>query len=119
MAARPDSLKTGRLIYGLASITSLLRSGDSVTPTLKFFNLLFPDSVGWTGQGIVPEQCYVEEGGRFGGANVRFGSLAEICSAKGHVRFAPNSDRKSEFPQKAVSALPPKADIDQRLGIVR
>jgi hypothetical protein len=24
--------------------------------------------------------------------NVRFGSLADICSAKGHVRFAPNSD---------------------------
>jgi hypothetical protein len=43
--------------------------------------------------------------------NVRFGSLADICSAKGHVRFAPNSDRKSEFPQKVMSALPPKADM--------
>src|SRR4029079_213353 len=30
---------------------------------------------------------------RFG--DVRFWSLADICSAKGHVRFAPNSDRKS------------------------
>ena len=28
-------------------------------------------------------------------AEVRFGSLADICSAKGHVRFASNSDRKS------------------------
>jgi hypothetical protein len=27
--------------------------------------------------------------------HVRFGSLADICSAKGHVRFASNSDRKS------------------------
>jgi hypothetical protein len=27
--------------------------------------------------------------------DVRFGSLADICSAKGHVRFAPNSDRES------------------------
>jgi hypothetical protein len=27
--------------------------------------------------------------------NVRFGSKADICSAKGHVRFAPNSDRES------------------------
>jgi hypothetical protein len=44
-------------------------------------------------------------------ANVCFGSKADICIAKGHVRFAPNSDRKSEFPQKAVSALPPKADM--------
>jgi len=44
-------------------------------------------------------------------ADVGFGSLADICSAKGHVRFAPNSDRESEFPQTVVSALPPKADI--------
>jgi hypothetical protein len=27
--------------------------------------------------------------------NVRFGSKADICSAKRHVRFAPNSDRES------------------------
>jgi hypothetical protein len=44
------------------------------------------------------------------GSNVRFGSLADICSAKGHVRFAPNSDRESEFPQTVMSALPPQVD---------
>jgi hypothetical protein len=44
-------------------------------------------------------------------AHVRSGSLADICSAKGHVRFAPNSDRKSGFPQTAMSALPLKADM--------
>jgi hypothetical protein len=27
--------------------------------------------------------------------HVRFGSKADICSATSHVRFAPNSDRKS------------------------
>ena len=27
------------------------------------------------------------------------------------VRFTPNSDRESEIPQKAMSALPPKADM--------
>jgi hypothetical protein len=43
--------------------------------------------------------------------NVRFGSLADICGAKGHVRFAPNSDRESGFPQTVMSALPPKADM--------
>ena len=43
--------------------------------------------------------------------NVRFGSLADICSAKGHVRFAPNSNRESGFPQTAMSALPLKADM--------
>jgi hypothetical protein len=46
-----------------------------------------------------------------GGRNVRFGSLADICSAKGHVRFAPNSDRESGFPQTVMSALRPKADM--------
>jgi hypothetical protein len=43
--------------------------------------------------------------------DVRFGSKADICSAKGHVRFAPNSDRESGFPHKVMSALPPKADM--------
>jgi aspartate racemase len=31
--------------------------------------------------------------------DVRFGSLADIRTAQGHVRFAPNSDRKSGHPQ--------------------
>jgi hypothetical protein len=43
--------------------------------------------------------------------DVRFGSKADICAATSHVRFTPNSDRESEIPQKAMSALPPKADI--------
>jgi hypothetical protein len=34
-----------------------------------------------------------------------------MCGAKGDVRFAPNSDRKSEHRQNAMSALPPKADV--------
>src|SRR5262249_8219278 len=38
-------------------------------------------------------------------------SKADIRAAKSHVRFRPNSDRKSEFPQKVESALLPKADI--------
>src|SRR5215813_8601593 len=43
--------------------------------------------------------------------NVRFGSKADICAAKSHVRFTPNSDRESGFPQTLMSALPPKADM--------
>jgi hypothetical protein len=43
--------------------------------------------------------------------NVRFGSLANMCSAKLHVRFTPNSDRESGFPQSVMSALPPKGDM--------
>ena len=43
--------------------------------------------------------------------DVRFGSLADICGAISHVRFASNSDRKSGHPHKVMSALPPKADL--------
>ena len=43
--------------------------------------------------------------------HVRFGSQADICSATADVRFTLNSDRESGFPQKAMSALPPKADM--------
>jgi len=37
--------------------------------------------------------------------------ISDICAAKGHVRFASNSDRESEIPQTVMSALPPKADM--------
>jgi hypothetical protein len=41
-----------------------------------------------------------------------------MCSAKPHVRFAPNSDRESGFPQTGMSALPPKADMcDARMDV--
>jgi len=43
--------------------------------------------------------------------NVRFGSKADICGAKRHVRFTPSSDRESRHSRKVMSALPPKADI--------
>ena len=39
------------------------------------------------------------------------GSLADICSAKRHVRFTRNSDRKSGYQSRVMSALPPKADM--------
>ena len=44
------------------------------------------------------------------GDDVRFGSLADMCSAKEHVRFPPNSDRKSEH-----SALVDRAGMMARL----
>jgi hypothetical protein len=34
-----------------------------------------------------------------------------MCTAIGHVRFTPNSDRESEFPHKVMSALRPKVDM--------
>src|SRR5262245_32491940 len=45
------------------------------------------------------------------GPDVRFGSEADICAAISHVRFTPNSDRKSGHPQTVMSALPLKADM--------
>jgi len=44
-------------------------------------------------------------------ANVRFGSKADMCAAKRHIRFTPNSDRESRHAQMVVSALVPKADM--------
>ena len=41
-----------------------------------------------------------------------------MCNANRHVRFSPNGDRESEFPQKVESALPPKADMCSALGDV-
>jgi hypothetical protein len=43
--------------------------------------------------------------------NVRFGSQADMCGAKAHVCFTPDSDRKSGPVPMAMSALPPKADM--------
>jgi hypothetical protein len=50
--------------------------------------------------------------------NVRFGSKADMCNASTHVRFTPNSDRESDFPQTVMSALPPKADMCGAMGHV-
>src|SRR6476620_6148349 len=51
---------------------------------------------------------------------VRFGSKADICNEKGHVRSAPNSDRESGHVPMVMSALTPKADVcgirDVRFG---
>jgi hypothetical protein len=51
-------------------------------------------------------------------AIVRFGSEADICSAKRHVCFTPDNDRESGFPHKVMSALPPKADMCSALAYV-
>src|SRR5262249_33581498 len=59
------------------------------------------------------------DGGPIWMLHVRFGSKADICSAKGHVRFTPKSDRESEISQKAMSALPPKAEMCGATGGVR
>jgi len=40
--------------------------------------------------------------------DVRFGSLADICSANGNDRFTPNSDRESGQQARAMSAYPRK-----------
>jgi hypothetical protein len=40
---------------------------------------------------------------------VRFGSKADMCVAKPHVRLTPDSDRESGHAQMVVSALPLKA----------
>jgi hypothetical protein len=41
--------------------------------------------------------------------DVRFGSKADICSAKSHVRFTPNSDRESEISAKGHVCFTPES----------
>jgi hypothetical protein len=50
---------------------------------------------------------------------VRFGSLADICSAKDNACLISESDHKSGHPQKVMSALPLKADMCSALADVR
>jgi hypothetical protein len=44
--------------------------------------------------------------------------MGDRKGAISHVRFTPNSDRESGFPQTAMSALPPKADMCSALAHV-
>src|SRR5262245_49913070 len=62
--------------------------------------------------------CPHIKNGRVSHRHVRFGSKADMCSAKGHVRFTPNSDRESGHRQTVRSALPPKADVCSALAHV-
>src|SRR5262249_35727361 len=52
------------------------------------------------------------------GANVRFGSQADICAATSDVCFTPDSDHKSGHVPMVMSALPPKADMCGALAYV-
>jgi len=57
-------------------------------------------------------------GSRIASAHVCFGSQADICAATSHVRSTPDSDRESDFSQKRMSALTPKADVCSALVYV-
>jgi hypothetical protein len=47
---------------------------------------------------MVAIRAGAREGVGFRTPNVRFGSKADICSAKRHVRFTPESDIKRDIP---------------------
>jgi hypothetical protein len=47
------------------------------------------DSGRLTDQSNIPSYAIGDE------VDVRFGSLADMCSANGHVRFTPNGDRET------------------------
>jgi hypothetical protein len=48
---------------------------------------------------------------RKGPADVRFGSKADMCSAKRHVRFGPNSDHESGHPNSHVCFTPESGHV--------
>jgi hypothetical protein len=70
---------------------------------------MLPRSTMLSGPAEIPPKHFCKKSGNklvcdFLVGDVRFGSKADICSAKQHVRFAPNSDRESGcplYPQKA------------------
>src|SRR5262249_487054 len=64
-----------------------------------------------SGEAIVSTQSSISKGVGCETNNVRFGSKADVCTAPAHVRFAPNSDRKSRHAQMVMSALHLKADM--------
>ena len=74
-----------------------------------------------TEQGIVADLCTLEVAGDRGAEsrNVRFGSKADICGAKCHVCFTPDSDHESGHVPIVMSALPPQADRCSAVADVR
>src|SRR5262249_20473404 len=85
-SARPTSTPTRRSRSGCWPRAI---NGHAVAPPKSVMNsrrlIASPEA---SGQGIVQ----VQRGSLEEAANVRFGSKADICSAKGHVRFTPESD---------------------------
>src|SRR5262249_6955888 len=54
----------------------------------------------------LPPRCASQQNRTF---NVRFGSKADMCGANSDVRFTPNSDRESGFPQTDHVRFTPKS----------
>jgi hypothetical protein len=70
-----------------------IRKTRYTPPFVKADDLLDDFRKVWAGNKVIPES-----------GHVRFESLADICSAKGHIRFAPIATAKADFHG-------PKADI--------
>jgi hypothetical protein len=65
---------------------------------------MLPRSTMLSGPAEIPPKHFCKKSGNklvcdFLVGDVRFGSKADMCSATRHVRFTPNSDRKSGFPR--------------------
>src|SRR5262245_40900611 len=99
-------------ITGIAACWAREANGHAATaPPTKRMNwrrlIVTPEAQTRNGSNL----CQRSGGGFASGrTDVRFGSKADMCSAKGHVRFTPHSDRESGFQQTIMSALPRKAD---------
>jgi hypothetical protein len=96
-----------RLVFGAGRIDLSYRRKDALA-LAGDFNTAQPRG---SGHAVVAVQMRLVKRP----SDVRFGSLADIRSATSDVRFTPNSDRKSGFPQTVMSALP-QADI--RRGVI-
>src|SRR5262249_23693163 len=85
---------------GIAGCCASAKSGqDAADPATTLMNSrrLMGTPGGSNRVIVATPKCAQEEVTRETKSNVRFGSKADICSAKRHVRFTPNSDINCVF----------------------
>jgi hypothetical protein len=70
------------------------------------------------GHGMLSTLACGQEGNLLQGKKCPHWSKADMCGARGYVRFTPDSDRESGFSQRAMSALLPIADMCSSLAHV-
>jgi hypothetical protein len=93
-----------------------LRSTRRDAQGVHLSTTMLPRSTMLSGPAEIPPKHFCKKSGNklvcdFLVGDVRFGSKADICAAKSNVRFTPNSDRKSGFQSRVMSASPPRADM--------
>ena len=108
------SISIALAVFRLSTTSSATASGSTPSFTrrkAKYFDELAPSHCLPRGSGpaIVPTKTSILEG-----AHVRFGSKADMCSARAHVRFTPESDIKCDIVECPLWAIADSRPIGLR-----